>query len=326
MSPWRTKGHAPTLTLFFATDIHGSDRCFRKFLNAADFYKADVLIMGGDLTGKMLIPITPNGSGWRAEYAGRELQLETRAELAAFVEQLADAGIYSQQMTEEELEHLRSRDQQEIESLIAGAALASVERWVQIADERMAARDVQVFMAPGNDDVAGVEEAIKDSTSITNPDGRCLDMKGDYQLVATGYSNVTPWRTDRELTEDELERLMDGLFADVRDPTRTVASLHVPPYNSGLDVAPRLDENLRVQYAGGDVDMVPVGSTAVRAVIERHQPLLALHGHIHESQGRKKLAGTLCINPGSEYTEGVLRGVIVRLRDDKVISTQFVKG
>jgi Icc-related predicted phosphoesterase len=326
MSPWRTKHHSPTLTLFFATDIHGSDRCFRKFLNAADFYSADVLIMGGDLTGKMLVPITPNGSGWRAEYAGRELDLETRAELAAFVEQLADAGIYSQQMTDEELEDLRGRGQQEIESMIAAAALASVKRWVEMADERMAAKDVQVFMAPGNDDVNGVEDAIEGSTSIVNPDGRCLDMKGNYQLVATGYSNVTPWRTDRELTEEELERLMDGLFVGVRDPIRTVASLHVPPYASGLDVAPRLDANLRVQYSGGDVDMVPVGSTAVRAVIERHQPLLALHGHIHESQGRKKLAGTLCINPGSEYTEGVLRGVIVRLRDDKVISTQFVKG
>jgi Icc-related predicted phosphoesterase len=195
-----------------------------------------------------------------------------------------------------------------------------------MADERMAGREVQVFMAPGNDDVHGVEQAIEDSASIVNPDGCCLDVQGNYQLVATGYSNVTPWRTDRELTEEELERLMNGLFEGVRDPARTIASLHVPPYNSGLDVAPRLDDELRVQYAGGDVDMIPVGSTAVRAVIERHQPLIALHGHIHESQGRKKLASTLCINPGSEYTEGVLRGVIVRLREDKIISTQFVKG
>jgi len=323
---WRAKPDSWTLTLFFATDIHGSDRCFRKFLNAAEFYDADVLIMGGDLTGKMLIPITPNGSGWRAEYAGRELHLETREEVARFVEQLADAGIYSREMTEEELADLRSRDHQEVEALIAAAALASVRRWVEMADDRMAGRDVQVFMAPGNDDVQGVEQAIEESSSIVNPDGRCLDIKGGYQLVATGYSNITPWRTDRELTEEDLERLMDRLFDSVRDPARTIASLHVPPYNSGLDVAPRLDENLRVQYSGGDVDIVPVGSTAVRSVIERRQPLLALHGHIHESQGRKKLGSTLCINPGSEYTEGVLRGVIVRLRPGKVISSQFVKG
>ncbi len=324
MTFWRTGRDAPTLTLFFATDIHGSDRCFRKFLNAADFYGADVLIMGGDLTGKMLVPITPNGSGWRAEYAGRELHLETRREVAEFVQQLADAGIYAQELSEDGVERLR--DQDEIESLISRAALASVRRWVELADERLAGKDVQVFMAPGNDDVQGVEEAIEGSASIVNPDGRCVDVKGGYQLVATGYSNVTPWRTDRELSEDELEQLMDGLFGEVRDPRRTVASLHVPPHNSGLDVAPRLDESLRIQYAGGEVDMIPVGSTAVRAVIERHQPLLALHGHIHESQGRKRLAHTLCLNPGSEYTEGVLRGVIVRLRDDKIMSTQFVKG
>jgi Icc-related predicted phosphoesterase len=50
------------LKIFFVSDIHGSVKCFRKLVNAGKFYGADVLIMGGDLVGKQLIPIIARGS------------------------------------------------------------------------------------------------------------------------------------------------------------------------------------------------------------------------------------------------------------------------
>lgn len=322
--PLRRRSDAPVLTLFFATDIHGSDLCFRKFLNAADFYGAQLLIMGGDMTGKLMVPITPQGAGWRAEYAGREVHLQTSAEVATFAQQLRDVGIYVCECDEDELPD--RADQAAVEELMARVACESVRRWVELADERMAGKGVRILMGPANDDNLGVDDVIAASQTIVNPDGQCLDLDEGFQVITTGYSNITPWRTERELEEDKLEALMDGLFAQVRDPTQTIACLHVPPFGSGLDVAPRLDENFNVQYMAGDVDMIPVGSTAVRSVIQRHQPLVSLHGHIHESAGKKKIGRTTCINPGSEYTEGVLRGALVRLRHGAVISVQVVRG
>jgi Icc-related predicted phosphoesterase len=181
-------------------------------------------------------------------------------------------------------------------------------------------------MAPGNDDMAGVEDAIAESASVVNPDGQKLELPGGNEFVATGFSNITPWHTERELTEEALERLMAELFEQCRDTSTTVASLHVPPFDTGIDNAPRLSADLRVQTRGGEPDMVPVGSTAVREVIQRYQPLLGLHGHIHESHGKLKIGRTLCLNPGSEYTEGVLRGALIRLTRTEVKGVQFVKG
>jgi Icc-related predicted phosphoesterase len=76
---------------------------------------------------------------------------------------------------------------------------------------------------------------------------------------------------------------------------------------------------------GGEVTG-PVGSTAVRAAIEEHQPLLSLHGHIHESGGAVRIGRTLAINAGSEYGEGVLRGVLVTVGGGKVLRYQATTG
>ncbi len=70
------------MRVFFATDIHGSDVCWRKFLNAGKFHKADVLIMGGDMTGKAMVPIVANGSNWELELQGQRHVLTTEDELA----------------------------------------------------------------------------------------------------------------------------------------------------------------------------------------------------------------------------------------------------
>jgi Icc-related predicted phosphoesterase len=319
-----SRGTDKSVTIFFATDIHGSDRCFRKFLNAGKFYGAQVLIMGGDLTGKMLVPITPDGSGWRAEYGGRKLEFASRSAVDQFIKAVRDDGAYVYECEEDELRHYT--EQHVIEELIAKVALESVREWVSLADERLAGTGIQCLMAPGNDDIKGVEAAIEGSQSIVNPDGRKLELIGGHELIATGYSNITPWHTDRELDEDKLEELMEGLFAQLERPHTAVACLHVPPYSSGLDSAPRLDDRLTVQYRGGEPDMIPVGSTAVRNVLERHQPLIGLHGHIHESQGRVSIGRTVCVNPGSDYSDGVLKGALVRLTQDRVHSIQFVRG
>jgi uncharacterized protein len=71
---------------------------------------------------------------------------------------------------------------------------------------------------------------------------------------------------------------------------------------------------------------MPVGSTAVRQIIEEVQPLLALHGHIHESRGATRIGRTVAINSGSEYNTGRIHGAVVRFDDEHVIGHQFVIG
>ncbi len=90
--------------------------------------------------------------------------------------------------------------------------------------------------------------------------------------------------------------------------------LHAPPYDTQLDVAPKIDwETLTVQGQ----DSAHVGSTAVKEVIEQVQPILSLHGHIHESRAAVRIGRTLAVNPGSSYVEGTLSGCLIELDGKK---------
>ena len=119
---------------------------------------------------------------------------------------------------------------------------------------------------------------------------------------------------------------LSSMLDQVQDMERCIFNIHVPPNNSKIDICPKLDENMKVVYDMGNPVMAPAGSTAVREAIERHQPLMGLHGHIHEGRGETKIGRTLCLNPGSVYSEGVLNGLLVTLADGRVKDYQFTQG
>ena len=177
---------------------------------------------------------------------------------------------------------------------------------------------------PGNDDPEGVDSAIEHATKVEACDDRLVRFQG-YTMVSLGYANRTPFHSPRELDEDELLQRIGVLAEQVGDMERCIFNLHVPPYDSSLDTAPALTEELEVIMSGSAPKMIPVGSTAVREAIEHYQPLLALHGHVHESAGATRLGRTLCINPGSDYHTGRISGCLIQLRPDRVVH-QFVAG
>src|SRR2546425_13103021 len=82
------------LRIFFATDVHGSDRCFRKFLAAADSYDADALILGGDIAGKGLVPIRSDDGTLSARVRG-ELVTVPRSEEERLRAEINRLGFYS---------------------------------------------------------------------------------------------------------------------------------------------------------------------------------------------------------------------------------------
>jgi uncharacterized protein len=312
------------LKLFYATDVHGSDRCFTKFVNAAAFYGADAILLGGDLTGKATVPLVRTNGVHRGVFLGEDVAEEGEA-LVELEKKIANAGYYSFRCDPDEEGAFRA-DAAARGALFLRLMRERLERWVALAEERLKPQGVPCYVNAGNDDPSEIDEVLEASDWVQFLEGRVVRLPDGTEVASCGYANRTPWDCPRDVGEDELSRRLEAVIAGVRDPERAVFNFHCPPYNTGIDAGPKLDENLRMTSGAGGAEMQPVGSTACRAAIERHQPLLGLHGHLHESRGVHKLGRTTCLNPGSEYNEGILRGALVELHKGKLRSHQFTAG
>jgi uncharacterized protein len=315
-------GDAP-LRLYYASDIHGTEVLWRKFLNAAAAYRAEVLVMGGDVTGKVVVPLVERSDGVHVGLFGEHRVLTDEGAVEEAEHRIRANGMYPHRMSADEVERVSTLSEDEREAWFGDVMRATFDRWLALADERLD-EATRCFVMPGNDDPPGVDAAIEAALKVEACDDRVVAF-GEYTMLSLGYSNETPFDSPRELPEEELARRIDGLAAEVPDMSRAVFNLHVPPYDSTLDTAPALDAELQVVMSGSAPKMVPVGSTAVREAIERHQPLLSLHGHVHESAGATRIGRTLCINPGSDYHTGRISGCLLQLRGDDV-RHQFVAG
>jgi Icc-related predicted phosphoesterase len=312
--------------IFFATDLHGSEKCFLKFVNAAKFYKANTLIMGGDITGKIVIPIVkePNGK-FHATFLGDKRTAKNDKELQDLKRAIRFAGYYPYLTDPDGMKELQT-DESRVQSIFKELMLDTVRSWIQIAEERLKDSEIKVYITGGNDDVAEIESIIGGSSYVIDPEEKVVQIDGNYEMISTGWSNATPWKTARECTEEQLWAKIEMMTSQVKDMKNCIFNLHVPPIDSGLDSCPKLDENLKPVLAGGEIVMTSGGSTSVRRAIETYQPLLGLHGHIHESKGFLKIGRTLCLNPGSEYSEGILRGALVELDDGTVKNFLLTQG
>lgn len=301
------------MRIFFATDIHGSDVCWRKFLNAGAFHKADVLVMGGDMTGKAMVPIVANGGSWELTLQEQRHVLTSEDELKAMEKRISDRGYYPVRLTREEVEAW-SADPEAVDTRFRQEMLRSVERWLALADERLKGTGIRCIVSPANDDIFEIDPLIEAATLVDLGESNAIELDG-FTLVSTGWANPTPWKTFRELPEDQLRARIDGLVGEVADPHKAIFNFHAPPYGSNLDSAPKLDADMN--YVSGGQALVPVGSHAVRDAILAYGPPLSLHGHIHEGRGAVKIGRTLAVNPGSSYEDGVLQAAIVDLDSKK---------
>jgi uncharacterized protein len=324
LSPLFRKREKP-FRLFVASDIHGAEGTWRKYLNAlsSGAYGADAGLYAGDLTGKALVPIVHEDGGWTAEVSGRRERARDPDELAALERRIADNGYYTHVCEPDEWRAL-SGDSDAVDELFRRKVVERVAAWMALADERLDGGP-PVALIPGNDDDELIDAPLNASAACANADGRTLRV-GGFELLGFAASQPTPWHTPRELSEEEIGARLDALAGALEDPARSIFLVHVPPRDSGLDTAPLLDVNLRPTMSAGDVLRGPVGSSAVRAAIERHRPLLGVHGHVHESAGQVTIGSTLCLNPGSEADAGVLRGYVVDLGRDGVERAFRVEG
>jgi len=299
--------------VFYATDLHGSTVCWRKFLNAREFYDADVLVLGGDTTGKAVFPIIREDGHYTYSRGDREKTLESEAELEEAVENFENRGYYVHVFDRDEYEDLQESDdaQERQDELFESKMVERIGEWTDLADERLD-DDVPVYVCPGNDDPPFVDEAWEAGDQVDLVEGEEVPLDERYTMVSCGWTQPTPWDTDREYDDDaQLKARLEEIVSQVDDTDHCVFNFHEPPYDSGLDEAPELDEDLRPKFGAQSTE--PVGSEAVRQVIETYQPPLSLHGHIHESRGETWIGDTKAVNPGSVYSEGSLQGAIVDL-------------
>jgi len=313
--------------VFYATDIHGSEDCFRKFLATTKEYKPNVLILGGDITGKMIIPIIAEPqTGWTTTLLGEQLTMRNETEVQAVEKKIRAIGYYTYRSPRKEAEEIQA-DKERVEALFSQLMCDSVSSWVRLAEERLKGSGVKCFISPGNDDTFAIDSIIQSSDYVLCPEGKVATIDDEHEMISCGYSNMTPWKCPRDIPEEELSQKIEGMVSQVHDKERCIFNLHCPPYNTTLDQAPKLDKDLNPSVQpGGGFEMAPAGSTAVRDTIQKHQPMLALHGHIHESRGTFKISRTLCMNPGSEYAERILRGVLLDIDGNRVKDFMFTSG
>ena len=323
---WKKKKNGgEKLTIFFATDLHGSAVCFKKFINGAKFYGANALIMGGDLTGKAVVPITEQPDGtFKGFQSGKTVTLRTRDEVDEFVKRVNNQGFYPAQMTETEFQSIKN-DPDAQHELFKKLVVQRVAEWADYAGEKLQGTGIPLITSPGNDDFFEIDEILNGSPHVQYHEMEITELQG-YELLHCGGSTKTPWDTEREFTEEEYEARFAELIPQVQNMQRCIFNVHVPPYGTVLDRCPKLDENLQVVFNMGNPVSMQAGCKALTNVITEQQPLLGVHGHIHEGRGNIKIGRTTCVNPGSVYPEGILQGVLVTLQDGEVRSVQLTQG
>jgi Icc-related predicted phosphoesterase len=322
---WRKSVPKGELSIFFATDLHGSTTCFKKFVNAAQFYGANALLLGGDMTGKAIVPVTRVGANrYMATDGGVKIELEGESALHDFMAKVENMGFYGVVLTPAEKSDLDNSEEAR-DRLFRRLVVERVEEWIDFASKKLDGTAVRIVSSPGNDDFYEIDEVLK-SASIVDYHDQEVTTLGDYQILHCGGSTVTPWDTEREYSEDQYEEIFDGLRGQIKTPGRCIFNVHVPPRDTALDECPKLNEDLKVVFEMGNPAKMHAGSSAVRKAIEEIQPLIGLHGHIHEGRASIKIGRTTCVNPGSTYSDGVLQGVLVSLSGEKVSSVQMLQG
>jgi Icc-related predicted phosphoesterase len=318
--------------VFFAADLHGSQPTFRKFVNAARFYDVDALVFGGDLMGKAMVPIVPHNGRYRARFQGRDHEFDPDG-LGAFTKSVELPGFYWQVLDADGYANAKG-DPLVQKGLFQNLAAARLSEWIAFAEERLAGTPIRMFLTGGNDDEPAVLDVLDahDGDRVVACEGRLVELDDEHTMLTVGLSTVTPWDTPREASETEIAAAIETEVAKVPDVGRAVFNFHCPPKDTPIDTCLKLTEPEhpgdlpQPVREGGRFVTIGGGSTAVREAVERYQPVVGLHGHIHESGGRFRVGRTRCFNPGSEYLQGTLAGWIVALKGGRLTAHQHTSG
>jgi Icc-related predicted phosphoesterase len=286
--------------------------------------KVNVAICGGDLTGKMIVPIIEKSDGkYNYYFMGKTHTIDSN-ELEKAFKEVRGIGYYPYRTSESEYEEMR-QNPTKVDDAFHKVMESTLKNWFDLIRQKVPS-ETQVIVCPGNDDRTLVDDEINNHKDVINAEGKVIMIDEMHEMISTGWVNPSPWKTAREEDDDKLEVRLEKYISQLKDLSSAIFNFHAPPFESKLDEAPLLDKDLNPILQGGRVVMVPVGSKAVRKMIEKYKPLLGLHGHIHEASGSIKIGKTHCVNPGSEYAEGILRAFLIELKGNEIVKLQRIEG
>jgi Icc-related predicted phosphoesterase len=286
--------------------------------------KVNVAICGGDLTGKMIVPVVEGKDGKYEYYLMGATHTTDREGLDKAFKDVRGIGYYPYLTNENEYKEM-AQNPKKVDEVFHNVMTSTLTRWLDLIPEKIPS-ETRVVVCPGNDDRLQVDELIENHEHVINGEGKVIEIDESHEMVSCGWVNPSPWKTAREEPDDKLEERLEKYIAPLKNVKSAIFNFHAPPYQTKLDEAPLLDEQLNPIIQGGSVVMVPVGSKAVRKMIEKYQPFLGLHGHIHESAGSMKIGRTHCVNPGSEYAEGIIRAFLIEFKGDSLVRLQRIEG
>src|SRR5947199_356462 len=176
------------------------------------------MILGGDITGKTITPIiqTPEG-GWRVKCLGEVIEVRNPKRLKEVVGRIGEVGSYPLVLTAKEYEDFQN-DPAGVTAVFDRLMHDSVVRWVRLAEERLRGKDVEIFVQPGNDDTYAIDDALRGSDVVVNPDGKVLEIAGGHEMLSLGLANMTPWQCPRDVPEEDLEARLARLGDLIRRP------------------------------------------------------------------------------------------------------------
>jgi Icc-related predicted phosphoesterase len=286
------------MKIYYATDVHGSEMCWKKFVNAGKFYGVEVLVLGGDMTGKAIIPIIAQGKGkYKVTLLEQEKILDGEVELSEMVKTIQNRGYYPYVTDPDEVEDI-SKSQEKSDTLFLEQMVSTITRWMEYADERLAGTGIRCYVCPGNDDMFEIDEIITRSKHVELIEGKVISLDTTHEMISTGWSNPTPWNTPREEPDEALKQRIEALVSQLKDVSNAVFNLHAPPYGSGLDEAPELTKDLKPMYAGRS--LIPVGARDHREI----SPPSRSHRAHPRREGYPHLQKNALYQPGQHVRAG----------------------
>jgi len=320
----RKKSDAEKIRILYTTDLHGAELVWRKSISAAKIYNADALVVGGDITGKMLIPIVRIGDDTYEYYFMKKVHRIKKDNLKKTIDKIYSMGYYPRVMDEDEYRELSS-NKHKLDELFLNVMKDTLIRWLNIAAEKLP-ENIQLVVTLGNDDKLELDDVVRKHPRVHYTEGEIIYIKDKYEFFGCSWVNPTPWNSPREEEEERLYDRLNKYWSGIKNPETAILGIHAPPYQTKIDEAPLLDENFNPVIRAGHLVKVPVGSKAVKKFIKEKQPLLVLSGHIHESPGAIKIGRTWVVNPGSEYSEGIFKGFLIDIRDKEIIALRRIEG
>jgi Icc-related predicted phosphoesterase len=309
--------------IIFFTDVHGSEVVYRKALNAAIIYKADILIHGGDISGKYIVPVFKiNDDLYETTILGENL----KTNLKEIENRIDRIGGYLYLTNKTEWNEL-IKDSKKMDQIYLDLAKNKLKKWLKLAEDHLKPKNIKFYANIGNDDHEDLEKIIEESSFVINPNKKIIKIDQYHEMLSLSYANITPWNCYGDRDEETLFKILDDLAKKLENPSSSIFNLHCPPFETNIDLAPKLDKDLKPIYiAGGEPEFTHVGCKAVKDIIKKYEPLIGLHGHIHESNGFDKIGKTTVFNPGSEYTASIIKVLLINLSEKKLESYMFLNG